>query len=92
MTRFLQLFASGLMLAFVACCVASAALQIVAWTRHAREGAHVNLGALWKPDGQFDRTGLHQMRIARWALVIGMVLYLSYGVLMVLSGILGKGG
>ena len=91
MSRFLQLFASGLFLTFIACCMASAALQVIAWTRHAREGAHVHLGALWKPDGLFDDTGVHQMRIARWALIIGGVMYLSYGVLMVVAGAIEKG-
>jgi hypothetical protein len=89
--RFLQLLASGLMLSFMACCVTSAGLQVIAWTRHAKEGTPVNLNALWRPEGQFDDTGVHQMKIARSALVIGAVLYLSYGVLMVVSAALAKG-
>ncbi len=86
MTRFLQVFASGLLLTFMACCIASAALQVMAWTRHAREGVRVDLRGLWKPEGYFDETGMHQMRIARWALLIGGVMYLSYGVLAILAG------
>ena len=81
MSRFFQVFASGLLLTFFACCIASTALQVMAWTRHAREGVRVDPRGLWKPEGYFDKTGVHQMRIARWALIIGAVMYLSYGLL-----------
>ena len=81
---------SGL-LSFIACCVGSALLQVLAWTRHKREGVSVNPGALWKPEGSFDDVGLYQMRLARRALLIGGVMYLSYGLLMVVAQIAAKG-
>jgi hypothetical protein len=92
MERFLPLFGQLLFISFIGCCVASALLQIVAWTRHAKEGAQVSPGALWKPDGLFDDVGLFQMRLARRALIIGGVAYLSYGVLMLAASVLLKQG
>lgn len=65
--------------AFVICCVVSAALQIIAWSRHAREGAPVSLRALWKPEGYFDEIGLRQMQLARRLLLAGGVAYLTFG-------------
>ena len=91
MNRFLATFGTLLFFSFIACCVASALLQVLAWTRHKREGAAVNPGALWKPEGHFDAIGLHQMRIARRALIIGGVMYLSYGLLMIVSQAAGAG-
>ena len=85
MNKFLATFGTLLFFSFIACCVASALLQVRAWTRHKLEGAPVNPGALWKPEGHFDAIGLHQMRIAKRALIIGGVIYLSYGLLMVVS-------
>jgi len=84
-SRFLATFGTLLFFSFIACCVASAALQIRAWTRHKVDGAPVNPGALWKPEGFFDDIGLHQMRIAKRALLIGGVMYLSYGLLMLVA-------
>lgn len=85
MTRFLETFGSLLFISFVACCVASFALQLLAWVRHVRPGAPVELRALWKPEGYFDGTGLFQMRLARSLLVVGAVAYLSYGLLILLA-------
>ena len=85
MTRFLATFGTLLFFSFIACCVASAALQVLAWTRHKLEGVPINPGALWKPDGFFDSVGLYQMKIAKRALLIGGVMYLSYGLLMIIS-------
>jgi hypothetical protein len=45
----------------------------------------VKPGALWKPEGSFDPIGLYQMRIARRALIVGAVSYLSYAVLIVVA-------
>ncbi|HEU4452224.1 MAG TPA: hypothetical protein VFR81_04160 [Longimicrobium sp.] len=92
MERFLPLFAQLLFISFIGCCVASALLQIVAWTRHAKEGAQVSPGALWKPEGHFDDVGLFQMRLAKRALIIGGVAYLSYGVLMLVASTLLRQG
>ena len=86
MIAFLDTFARLLPFSFVACCVASALLQVIAWTRHKKEGAPVNPAAVWKPEGYFDGVGTYQMRLARAALIIGAVLYLSYGVLRVVAG------
>jgi len=72
-------FATATLSAFVICCVVSAALQIVAWSRHARRGAPVSLRALWKPEGHFDEIGLRQIRLARLLLLVGGVAYLTYG-------------
>ncbi|HET7229965.1 MAG TPA: hypothetical protein VFJ16_08190 [Longimicrobium sp.] len=91
MNKFLVTFGTLLFFSFIACCVASAALQIIAWTRHKREGAPINPGALWKPEGFFDPVGLYQMKIAKRAIIIGGVMYLSYGVLMLVSQTVGKG-
>jgi hypothetical protein len=46
---------------------------------------------VWKPEGSFDAVGLFQMRLAKRALIIGAVLYLSYGVLMIVGGALRPG-
>ena len=91
MRAFLDTFARLLPFSFVACCVASALLQVVAWTRHKKEGAHVNPRAVWKPEGYFDAVGLYQMRLARRALIIGAVLYLSYIVLTIVVQTLAAG-
>jgi hypothetical protein len=92
MERFFALFGTLLFFSFIACCVASALLQVIAWTRHKKEGVPVDLGALWKPEGRFDDVGLFQMRLAKRALLIGGVMYLSYGVMMLLAGVLMRKG
>mgnify|MGYP003575490678 FL=1 len=81
MSGFLSVFGVGLVLTFIACCVTSAMLQIVAWTRHAREGVPVSLRALWQPEEHFDEIGIRQITLARTLLTIGGVAYLSFGVL-----------
>ena len=91
MSRFLATFGTLLFFSFIACCVASALLQVLAWTRHKREGVPVNPGALWKPEGSFDPIGLYQMKIAKRALIIGGVMYLSYGLLMIVAQTAAKG-
>lgn len=88
-TGFLSVFAVGLVFTFVACCLASAALQIVAWTRHAREGVRVTFGAMKRPEEFFDPVGVQQVRLARGLLTVGGVIYLSFGVLMLLGRALG---
>jgi hypothetical protein len=90
-SRFLATFGTLLFFSFIACCVASALLQVLAWTRHKREGVPVNPGALWKPEGFFDPIGLYQMKVAKRALIIGGVMYLSYGLLMIVSQTAAKG-
>ncbi len=77
--------ADALVLAFVACCLASAALQVVAWVRHARKGEVASFRALWKPEGHFDEIGVRQILLARRLLVVGGVAYLSYGFLLLVT-------
>lgn len=83
MQGLLSVLGPGLVLAFIMCCIASAVLQVVAWTRHAREGARVSLRALRKPEEHFDEIGIRQITLARTLLTIGGVAYLSFGVLTV---------
>jgi hypothetical protein len=87
----LVLIGNALLFSFIICCVVSAALQIIAWSRHAREGAPVSLRALWKPEGYFDEIGLHQIRLARLLLTVGVMAYLAYGGIIVASNILRDG-
>jgi len=82
MEKALQVFGLALVIGFGSCCVASALLQLVAWTRHRRAEAPIRLGAIWKPDGHFDEMGMRQMQLARRLLLVGAVMYLSYGILM----------
>jgi hypothetical protein len=81
----MDLAANALVFSFVICCLASAGLQIVAWSRHAREGAPVSVRALWRPEGHFDDVGLRQIRLARRLLMAGGLAYLTYGALLVAS-------
>jgi hypothetical protein len=81
----IPLLGTMLFLSFAICCTASALLQVVAWWRHRRGGTPVHVGALWKPEGYFDAVGLQQMRLARRLILIGVVMYLSYGVLMLVA-------
>ncbi|HEV2147142.1 MAG TPA: hypothetical protein VGR37_07050 [Longimicrobiaceae bacterium] len=81
MQQIISVFGAGLFVSFVLCCVASAMLQVLAWTRHAREGAPVSIRALWKPEEHFDEVGIRQIGLARTLLTIGGVAYLSLGVL-----------
>lgn len=81
----LAAFGAGLMFTFLACCLASAALQIVAWTRHARPGVGPTLRGFREPEKFFDATGAYQVRLARRLLLVGGVAYLSLGVLMLLG-------
>jgi hypothetical protein len=85
MEKALPLLTATLFLSFAICCTASALLQGVAWWRHRLDGRAVNPAALWKPEGYFDEVGMQQMRLARRLILIGAVMYLSYGVLMLLA-------
>jgi len=78
--------ASALVSSFVICCLVSAALQILAWWRHAREGVPVSIKALWKPEGYFDEVGIHQIRLARRLLNFGGWAYLGYVALFLVGG------
>ena len=71
---------ASLLLGFFGCCVASALLQLLAW-RHVRPGQGPTVVGVWKPENYFDDVGLRQMKLARWLLIIGGVLFLSYVIL-----------
>jgi hypothetical protein len=68
----------ALVLTFVACCLASAALQMLAWTRHATAFPSI-FGALKNPEKYFDEIGVRQIHLARRLLLIGGAAYLTYG-------------
>jgi hypothetical protein len=87
----LALLANTLVFSFIVCCVVSAALQILAWSRHSKRGAPVTVRALWKPEGYFDEVGLHQIRLARRLLMVGGFAYLAYGALIVVMNVAGAG-
>lgn len=87
MSTAMAVLANALVLCFVICCVVSAALQILAWSRHAREGVPVSLKALWKPEGYFDEIGLRQILVARRLLTLGGWAYLTYGLLILVSNV-----
>jgi hypothetical protein len=82
-----ELLSTALVFSFVICCVVSAALQIIAWSRHAKEGAPVTIRALWRPEGYFDEIGLHQILLARRLLAVGGVAYLTYGMLIIAANV-----
>ncbi|HEU4885200.1 MAG TPA: hypothetical protein VFT45_23260 [Longimicrobium sp.] len=71
---------ASMLLGFFACCVASALLQLLAW-RHVRPGQGPTVVGVWKPENYFDEIGLRQMKLARWLLILGGVLFLSYAIL-----------
>jgi hypothetical protein len=82
--------ATWLVFTFVICCVLSAVLQILAWSRHAREGAPVSIRALWKPEGHFDDVGVRQIQLARRLLLIGGFAYLTFGALNVATAVIAR--
>ncbi|HUE96605.1 MAG TPA: hypothetical protein VMN39_08090 [Longimicrobiaceae bacterium] len=86
----LALLSTALVYAFILCCVVSAALQVIAWSRHALEGAPRSLKALWRPEGYFDPIGLRQMRVARTLLLVGGVAYVTYGGVIVAMTLLAQ--
>jgi len=83
----LALLSNALVFSFIICCVVSAALQILAWSRHSREGMPVTVRALWKPEGYFDEIGMHQIRLARRLLTVGAIAYLGYGLLLIIESV-----
>jgi hypothetical protein len=85
----IAIIGNTLVFSFVICCVVSAVLQILAWSRHAKAGIPVNIRALWKPEGYFDEVGLHQIRLARRLLTLGGMAYLAYGGLLVFMSVGG---
>lgn len=72
---------NALFFGFVVCCVTSAALQIIAWTRHTRQGATVSFRGLRHPEAYFTEPGQRMMHLALRLLNTGAVAYLLFGVL-----------
>ena len=77
MSTLAKIILSSMLLAFYGCFVASAVLQFLAW-RHVRADKGPTVRGVWKPDNYFDEVGLRQMRLARWLLIAGGVLFVSY--------------
>ena len=80
MTTLAKVILSAMLLAFYGCFVASAVLQFLAW-RHVRSDRGPTVVGVWKPDDYFDEVGLRQMKLARWLLITGGVMFLSYVIL-----------
>ncbi len=83
--EFFVLAGTAMLLVCVSCCVASALLQIIAWGKHKRPETSISLRALWKPEGYFDAIGLHQILLARRLLSVGVVAYLFFGALLLVT-------
>jgi hypothetical protein len=90
MADVVNVLASALLLSFFVSCVSSGVLQVIAWSRHAREGVVPSLRALWRPDGHLDAVGVRQIRVARSLLILGVVAYLSYGILLAVAGMVSR--
>ena len=78
MSTTLEVVSTALVLSFIMCCVMSGMLQILAWSRHAREGAPVSFRALVNPEPFFDEIGARQIRLARRLLMLGAGAYVLY--------------
>ena len=85
MSQLLSFLATGMLVTFVACCAASGMLQIVAWSRHVREGVRPSPRAILAPEAHFDAVGLRQILLSRRLLMLGGVAYLGFGALTLLS-------
>lgn len=88
MSAAIHVLAVALVLSFVLSCVFSGILQVLAWSRHAREGVPVSFRALRNPEAYFDEIGTRQILLARRLLSVGAVAYLTYGLLMVVTNVL----
>lgn len=85
MSTTVEVLSTALILSFIMCCVMSGMLQILAWSRHAREGAPVSLRALLNPEPFFDDIGVRQIRLARRLLTLGAGAYVVYVVAAMLQ-------
>lgn len=86
-----RLLAAGLLLSFFACCVASALLQAVAWNRHVRPGEGPTVRGVWKPEAFLDPTGVRQMKLARWLLIVGGIAFVSHVIVLRVGASVGGG-
>lgn len=89
MSQLIGLLASAMLVTFVACCAASGMLQIVAWSRHVREGVRPSPRALLDPEAHFDAIGLRQIVLSKRLLTLGAVAYLGFGALTLFSQVVG---
>ena len=46
-----------------------------------RPGQGPTVVGVWKPEHYFDEVGLRQMKLARWLLITGGVMFVSYVIL-----------
>lgn len=86
-----RVLAATLLLSFFGCFVASAVLQLVAW-RHARPGQGPTVRGVWKPDHFLDEVGQRQMRLARWLLIVGAVMFISHVIVLRLGMTMAERG
>lgn len=86
MSTTVEVVTTALLLSFIMCCVMSGMLQILAWSRHAREGVPVSFRALVNPEPFFDEVGVRQIRLARRLLTLGASAYLVYMLAMMFGG------
>lgn len=84
----IPLLAEAMILSFIVCCLLSAIIQGIAWTRHARVEGRISWRALWRAEEYFDEVGIRQMRLARMLLLTGGFAYLGYGALLIGGSIL----
>lgn len=78
MSTTLEVLSTALLFSFILCCVVSGMLQILAWSRHAREGAPASFRAILSPEAFFDEVGVRQIKLARRLLTVGASAYLVY--------------
>lgn len=69
---------NALLFFFILCCVISGMLQVLAWSRHAREGAGASFRAMLEPSAYFDEIGVRQIHLARRLLLVGAAAYVGY--------------
>lgn len=72
---------------FALCCTVACALQVIAWSRHGREGVPVSFRALREPEVYFDATGVRQIRTSRLLLNAGIAAYLLFGALNLMASV-----
>lgn len=89
MSTTVEVLSTALILSFIMCCVMSGMLQILAWSRHAREGAPVSFRALLNPEPFFDDIGVRQIRLARRLLTLGAGAYVIYVAAMLVGSVEG---
>lgn len=82
MSPAVEMVTNTLLFSFILCCVVSGMLQVLAWSRHAREGAGASLRAMLEPSAYFDEVGVRQIHLARRLLLVGAAAYVGYMVVV----------